>query len=190
MRLPRFQELRQAVEKFAELGQYAIYLRDKNKKSQELHCRETVSGKNTMMSGNANYLRPISLIQKYKPLKVALHNLCDYQPVCVNEYVPLHTQMKSKYMNRITLPFCYEMIWCSQGNNKIWFIWKIPHNHGQWDINKSLEISKEIEDKHIEHYHSRVMRQKFVEHYERIILNPKKCSSATVLEEIYQDLTG
>ncbi|KAK6192561.1 hypothetical protein SNE40_004009 [Patella caerulea] len=82
------------------------------------------------------------------------------------------------------------MIWCSQGNNKIWFIWKIPHNHGQRDINKSLEISKEIEDKHIEHYHSRVMRQKFVEHYDRIILNPKKCSSATVLEEIYQDLTG
>ncbi|KAK6186795.1 hypothetical protein SNE40_006067 [Patella caerulea] len=189
--LERFFNFRQSISDLARsLDNYSVFLNTKTTTTQQQHSRETVSGKSTLICGKVNFLRPHSLIQRYRELENTLLVKPDYEPVCIDEFAPYDIKLKSKYISDLSLPITFEILSCTQGNQKIWFIWKVPNTAANRDTSRSVALCKTIEEKHLKMYHSRAMKRKFTNHYGRIFENPKKCNIGTVMKEVYEDLTG
>ncbi|KAK6182623.1 hypothetical protein SNE40_010265 [Patella caerulea] len=83
-------------------------------------------------------------------------------------------------------------MWCTYGQEKLWFIWKIPQDSKKYDPQKSKDTANEIENTHMTQYHSRFMKNDFVSRYTLLLhaRAQKTFSNSAMLHEMYQELTG
>ncbi|KAK6168032.1 hypothetical protein SNE40_021938 [Patella caerulea] len=193
LELERFSKIKLAVKSLAEaVSKYLIYLEKCNQRMKEAHAWESPSGKSQVKAYSACFVRPLATTAKYSELEDALKQKDYYEYVCVNSFALSNKVDRYQFMHGISLPFPYEFMWCTYGQEKLWFIWKIPQDSKKYDPQKSKDTANEIENTHMTQYHSRFMKNDFVSRY-TLLLHArvqKTFSNSAMLHEMYQELTG
>ena len=165
-------EVRLAVEVLADsVRDYADYLRQKCEEVQAnhqlLHPKRQESGSDTKFDiiVGVSGAKP-KLVERYKPLVSKLLSSNLYEPILVNDFLPMDTRERRCYIdqlsNGIPLPLQLFKFTYSSGNNlgNTHFLWKISD---EMDSDKQLEKNYHIVDhkSDIKVYHSRAMRNDF-----------------------------
>lgn len=151
---------------------YADYLRQKCEEvkgnHQLLHPKRQSSGADTeleIINGMVS-IRP-KLIDRYRNLVDKLAQSAVYEPILVNEYMPVDTRKRRYYIDELSsgipAPFRVFKFTHSSGNNlgNTHFLWKLPEVS---DSEAKLQENYCIVDKlksDIKVYHSRTMRNAF-----------------------------
>ena len=166
-------QVREAVEIIAGcFRNYADYLRQKceevNSNHQLLYPKRQGSGVDTdlkIIDGIVS-IRP-KLIDRYRKLVEKLTQSAVYEPILVNEYMPIDTRERRYYIDElpsgIPAPLRVFNFTHSSGNNlgNTHFLWRIPEN---LEVAAMLEKNYSIVEKirsDIKVYHSRAMRNAF-----------------------------
>ncbi len=107
-------------------------------------------------------------------------------PVCLNDFAPIHPRLRYKYVHELVLPFPVESYAYAHGNNlgTLWYVWIIPQDSSQYDISRSKHLIEKIEHG-IEVYHTREMRRQFIARF-GLMCHAKQ----SVLVDMYQFLTN
>ena len=193
MILDRFKNIRQEIKSLCEsCSRYITALERANERMKKCQASENASSDSfhsVIKPLSANYIRSVSVIQKYRNLEESLVGC--YESLFLNDFTPSDKKERYKYLDQISLPFPTEMVWFTDGQQKLWFIWRIPTQVSERDMNKSIKIMKNLESENPKFY-SRAMQKKFSEKYS-LLLRQNGCQAGllpSILREIYQDLTG
>lgn len=189
----RFSNIKCGIKDLADcLSKYVEKLNEANQRMKRAHATETQSGESVCKQIPAAYVRHVKIIKRYQSLETSLENQAPYTPIFLNDLAPADRKSRYDYVEGLSLPFACELLWCSDGNKKLWFIWRIPFMLKDRDVAKTISICKELEETHVKHYSTRLMRRKFSDKYS-LFLSQRGVQLGilpAILNEMYQDLTG
>lgn len=189
---PSFTELRVAVEELVKcLTDYVGFLETKNK-YQKLHHASLQPSSSVSDSVSTIYLNPLAtdVPSSVKPLDSYLRGKNPYEAVFLRDFAPSDRRQRYTYMQELrkglgspAVLLTYS-VGSSVGNYH--FIWRVPDAFNiEAAVAENDKVIQSVRDL-LPQYHTRAMRQDFVNMYGRLTSSARPY----VLRDIYTELTG
>ncbi|XP_070563443.1 uncharacterized protein [Ptychodera flava] len=189
LKLPRFKEFDEAVKLLCNgIDIYIKNLEETTERVNTIHQqpfpqREPADGKSTDLKHIKGKIRDNHTVVQYKKVEVCLLEKAMYEPVSLNEIMPVDRRLRYRYVHNLVLPFDIELYGYHSGSQygSLWFVWKsMPLT----DMEKSNKVIHEI-GKNLPVYHTRAMKREFMSRFSLVVK-----VSPTILNEMYYFLTG
>lgn len=179
-----FLSLKSEVENLVEaMRKYYQYLVDKNS-VMTLH-HHSMESSQTLENASVKVISAtISQLSDYVELDEKLQLLKLYEPLFINDFMPLDQYMKRKWVKNIAFSYPVCMYCYAYGNNlgTLTYLWKIPEGDVDQSVTSRLFAQLSFEQKK---YSTRAIRNEFMDKYTRLVKVPKY-----ILRSMYKTLVN
>ena len=182
--------IREAVLRLADnLRKYKLHLEVKNSKVQSHHklfkSASELEEYDIRTHPAQSKIKP-RLSAKYKDLHDALLEAENYQPICMNEFMPAADRKdRHEFLRELVMPSRYTHLKYTGGPTHLHFVWRVPIDADLNELNQRSKDNTDTLRPQFPKHHTRAMKREFIHSFGRVTN-----SKPAVLRQVYRALTG